>query len=56
MVGTEMPGCALAMNGIVEHAAEVRPVDVPVMHAEADDTADPDAVMWTNPRLAGTAE
>ncbi len=37
MVGTEMPGCALAMNSIVEHATEVRAVDVSVMHGEADD-------------------
>ena len=46
------------MNGLVEHAAEVRAVDVPVMHAETDDAAgelvhhDEDPIALEHDRLA----
>src|SRR5229473_7837692 len=37
MIGTEMSRCAPAMNGDVEHAAEVGAIDRTTVHADSDE-------------------
>jgi hypothetical protein len=38
MIGTEMPRCALAVPGGIEHSADVGACDGAVLYAEADQT------------------